>query len=335
MTHPLTPTGNKTMKNRRLPLDFQDGIYVPGTGRFAQPDNIIPNPANPQALNRYTYVLNSPIVFADPTGHSACYGADGYGQSCNSGPMQDGVWTAEEAGSGDSIYRDSHSDPQLVKFEKDKNHPQDWTIGEMYAVAEGARLTAEALAALYNSMVLSGPHVAEGIALSPSDAYLITYGSTVTAIRSSLIKGYAAEITKGVNRITYYNVQYTDDQGNPTSVDYDYTAGHVNHTIHELGHLFDNRSLNLFRGEMVGDLSIGPNEDFWKGFACEKNCPGRRYSRSKFGGEIFADMFMIWVTGNNFGSYESGDPLVNYSAIRQQHMQTNMPRYLFRAMMGP
>jgi hypothetical protein len=31
-------------------------------------------PANPQALNRYAYGLNTPVKYTDPTGH---YGADG------------------------------------------------------------------------------------------------------------------------------------------------------------------------------------------------------------------------------------------------------------------
>ncbi len=44
---------------------------MPGIGRFASADTIVPNPASPQSFNRYSYVLNSPLNFTDPTGHCA------------------------------------------------------------------------------------------------------------------------------------------------------------------------------------------------------------------------------------------------------------------------
>ena len=42
--------------------------YLPGVMRFISADTIIPG-MNPQALNRYSYVLNSPINMIDPSGH--------------------------------------------------------------------------------------------------------------------------------------------------------------------------------------------------------------------------------------------------------------------------
>ncbi len=43
--------------------------YDPYIGRFLAPDTIIPSPGNPQALNRYSYVLGNPLRYTDPTGH--------------------------------------------------------------------------------------------------------------------------------------------------------------------------------------------------------------------------------------------------------------------------
>ena len=45
---------------------------MPGIGRFASADTLVPDPQNPQQFNRYTYSLNSPLVFTDPTGHREC-----------------------------------------------------------------------------------------------------------------------------------------------------------------------------------------------------------------------------------------------------------------------
>jgi RHS repeat-associated protein len=43
--------------------------YDPQTGRFVQADTILPDPSNPQSLNRYSYVLNNPLCYTDPGGY--------------------------------------------------------------------------------------------------------------------------------------------------------------------------------------------------------------------------------------------------------------------------
>jgi RHS repeat-associated protein len=48
--------------------------YDAQVGRFAAADTIVPNPANPQDLNRYAYVGNSPVNFTDPSGHTPMAG---------------------------------------------------------------------------------------------------------------------------------------------------------------------------------------------------------------------------------------------------------------------
>jgi RHS repeat-associated protein len=50
-------------------LDYVARRYSPYLGRFVSPDSIVPEPGNPQDLNRYAYVRNNPLRYTDPTGH--------------------------------------------------------------------------------------------------------------------------------------------------------------------------------------------------------------------------------------------------------------------------
>jgi RHS repeat-associated protein len=43
--------------------------YDPTIGRFISADTIVSHPANPQSFNRYTYCLNNPMKYTDPSGH--------------------------------------------------------------------------------------------------------------------------------------------------------------------------------------------------------------------------------------------------------------------------
>jgi len=43
--------------------------YDPSLGRWLSADTIVPDPANPQSFNRFTYVYNNPLKYVDPSGH--------------------------------------------------------------------------------------------------------------------------------------------------------------------------------------------------------------------------------------------------------------------------
>ena len=71
-------TGNALATDRKFTGQTEDeaaGLYWyasraydPAIGRFVSPDSIVPEPWNPQSLNRYSYVRNNPLKFVDPSG---------------------------------------------------------------------------------------------------------------------------------------------------------------------------------------------------------------------------------------------------------------------------
>ncbi|MBI5854279.1 MAG: RHS repeat-associated core domain-containing protein [Nitrospirae bacterium] len=72
---PGTPV-NVAHKYTGKELDNATGLYWyewrtydPVLARFTTPDTIVPNPRDPQDLNRYSYVGNNPLRYTDPTGH--------------------------------------------------------------------------------------------------------------------------------------------------------------------------------------------------------------------------------------------------------------------------
>ncbi|MGH2543334.1 MAG: RHS repeat-associated core domain-containing protein, partial [Ardenticatenaceae bacterium] len=80
--------GGSTPTRRRFTgqtLDFETGLYYygaryydPALGRFYQPDSIVPEPGDPQSLNRFAYAFNNPLRYTDPTGHCPAL-PQGYG----------------------------------------------------------------------------------------------------------------------------------------------------------------------------------------------------------------------------------------------------------------
>jgi len=71
-------------------LDDATGLYYynaryydPVLGRFIQPDDIIPNFADPQSYNRYSYCVNNPLRYTDPSGKWGQEVADAWSGAVN------------------------------------------------------------------------------------------------------------------------------------------------------------------------------------------------------------------------------------------------------------
>jgi RHS repeat-associated protein len=80
--------------------------YDADLGRWISPDTIVPQAGNPQALNRYSYVNNSPLKFVDPTGHcwgfaSGLRGTGAYGATCSNMDMALTIVQSPNASAGE------------------------------------------------------------------------------------------------------------------------------------------------------------------------------------------------------------------------------------------
>ena len=49
--------------------NYKARLYDPLLGRFISADSMVPEPGSLQAYNRYSYCLNNPVVYTDPSGH--------------------------------------------------------------------------------------------------------------------------------------------------------------------------------------------------------------------------------------------------------------------------
>lgn len=77
--HGLSRSSSGTLPDQKFTgqrLDLSTELYYygaryydPEIGRFISADTIVPDFTNPQSLNRYTYVLNNPLKYIDPSGH--------------------------------------------------------------------------------------------------------------------------------------------------------------------------------------------------------------------------------------------------------------------------
>ncbi len=80
-----TCTGQYRDSNTEL-MYYGARFYDPFLGRFISPDSVVPGAGNPQNLNRYSYTLNNPLRYTDPTGHYVDEGNFCLDPSCSYSP---------------------------------------------------------------------------------------------------------------------------------------------------------------------------------------------------------------------------------------------------------
>jgi RHS repeat-associated protein len=65
-------TGHEHLDGVQL-INMNGRIYDPLTARMLSPDPVIQNPTKTQNLNRYSYVMNNPFKYTDPSGYRMAY----------------------------------------------------------------------------------------------------------------------------------------------------------------------------------------------------------------------------------------------------------------------
>jgi len=91
--------------------DYRARFYDPALGRFLQPDPLVPEPGNPQALNRYAYVYHNPLRYIDGDGHLPVVPLLVAG-AILALKVVDYGWTAYEAWHSLRVMNDPHASPE-------------------------------------------------------------------------------------------------------------------------------------------------------------------------------------------------------------------------------
>ena len=208
--------------------------YLPHLGRFLSPDTLVPDPANPQAFNRYAYVLNSPLVSTDPTGHYACHTAGSGTVFCTD--------FDEEPPSPQHPYRSS-----LLRFVG-----KGWTAAEQQQTHLAAAKLGGRLAATINASRLASSRAEPSLSfVSNSAAFHSALGGRVTLYRHSegVICPYGHECRAWVG-------------GGLPLVNLESGFSLSSHLlIHELFHIFDNL-LGGAGGQAVHAAQTMPGSSF-------------------------------------------------------------------------
>ena len=96
-------TGHETLDSVGL-IHMNGRVYDTALGRFLSADPFIQAPLNTQSFNRYSYVMNSPLVYTDPSGYNwgATAGQSYGGSSGSTGRSSSGSGSNSRGGDGNN-----------------------------------------------------------------------------------------------------------------------------------------------------------------------------------------------------------------------------------------
>jgi RHS repeat-associated protein len=221
-------------------MDYGARIYSPLLGRFLSADSVVPRPGDPQSLNRYSYVYNSPLVNIDPSGHDGCAAGD---NACwvqqwmwqnrwyeAHGRFWDGHgWNIE----GDAKFADMGILIQTlgeagIKLGVTMGLGDMWTLPELSLVGQGVMALARRVGGMDNLGALLGGGEAWFVRLRANVTVPSKYGWF--NLYASVGLGQVSDAV--TNFVEFFNGLFTlsDD-------------GVRGRTVHELGHVIDYHNL--------------------------------------------------------------------------------------------
>jgi len=280
--------------------------YDPYLGRFISADTVVPNPGNPQSLNRYAYVLGNPLRLVDPSGHKYCDSFDANGRCVSE---NEAFWVRFRGG---------------------------WGGDYMVVVQSGAEKVGAALAGVLNGSARERRvWIATGDRpVTAQEAFQLVYGNNRLVFRhieGDPIGGWAETHLDWAGNGCYRGEICYDESIFIGSGLASFQRWGPHNVVHELGHGIDQRGGRQARADLAAEWTANP--DF--PHRDPDNRQRRGYAGLYFGwqqtrvataGEEFADMFLGW-TYNRWDASASG-------ATRSGWMSANMPRWIALAVAG-
>jgi len=299
--------------------------YHPQIGRWMSADTIVPDPANPQSFNRYSYVLGNPLRFSDPGGHTPidiCAATQRHAPGCGNGPVYAGSTLVDFSGKWGVRYREN-----VVGG-------TEAAAARLYEAVQADRQRAYAIAPRLGGNPSDYSAASQLWGLSQDDLFLAAYGGQVTFERSDANCANCWAETNASN-ITVYANAFDAASTYPQ-------YGHLN-TAHELGHAFSHNAGRqpyddldaIFIRDAAGNAIAGGGGT---GTYTRRNAgyvltpPNNTWpwqqNTTASASEDFADMFLNW----SYSSFDNDQ--AGAGAARNRWVTVNTPRWMALAVAG-
>jgi RHS repeat-associated protein len=303
--------------------------YHVALGRFVSADKIVPAPSSPQSLNRYAYVLNSPLRYRDPSGHTPidiCAATRGNAPGCGSGPRYAASTLVNFVGVGRDYAKWSW------RYRENVVAGVEALAGRIYGVVQADYWRAVTIARLHGGDPSDHAALSQLWGYSQDDVFRRVMGGNVTfRVAPQCVQAGCAEgVDPGAwawSRIGALGEVWVNV--NAFGGAYAGFAGELN-TVHELMHGIDQRgggvaSDNLEAAWATNDLLTAGDGGFAGGFPWQQR-------NNNDPSEVWADMglgwtYNRWQADRNENDYRAG-------VVKSQYMRVNMPRALALAVTG-